>query len=158
MPPSEGPVIISHSGIILIDEAENHLHPQLQQRIGFWLKTHFPNVQFIVTTHSPFICQAADALFRVGNGQIEPVTGETFRRVVNGSNEEAVLTELFGLSSAWSDVSEQKRVTLANLETSALDKGVLTPKMAAQMRELAAELPGELTAQVERVIQVVQGT
>ncbi|RHU30394.1 MULTISPECIES: AAA family ATPase [Parabacteroides] len=42
-------------GIVLIDEIETHLHLGLQ-RIILPLLTHiFPNIQFIVTTHSPFI-------------------------------------------------------------------------------------------------------
>lgn len=42
-------------GIVLIDEIETHLHLQLQKNIMPFLTTIFPNIQFIVTTHSPFI-------------------------------------------------------------------------------------------------------
>ena len=52
------PVII-HPGVVLIDEIDVHLHVSWQQRIGPWLISHFPNMQFIVTTHSPYICQSA---------------------------------------------------------------------------------------------------
>ena len=45
---------------MLIDEIDAHLHIAWQKRIGFWLKEHFPNIQFIVMTHSPFVCQAAN--------------------------------------------------------------------------------------------------
>lgn len=57
---SDGPPVVDHSGVVLIDEVDSHLHPQWQQKLGFWLKGILPNVQFIVTTHSPIICQAAD--------------------------------------------------------------------------------------------------
>ena len=40
-------------GIVLIDEIELHLHPTWQRKILGKLKKHFPNVQFIVSTHSP---------------------------------------------------------------------------------------------------------
>ncbi len=43
------------AGVILIDEIELHLHPGWQQRILGDLTRAFPNVQFIVTTHSPQI-------------------------------------------------------------------------------------------------------
>lgn len=43
------------SGVILIDEPENHLHASLQKKILAFLVKAFPQFQFIVTTHSPFI-------------------------------------------------------------------------------------------------------
>lgn len=45
-------------GIALIDEIEAHLHISLQKKILPFLTGFFPNVQFIVTTHSPFILQS----------------------------------------------------------------------------------------------------
>lgn len=42
-------------GIVLIDEIETHLHLQLQKDIMPMLTKVFPNIQFIVTTHSPFV-------------------------------------------------------------------------------------------------------
>lgn len=43
------------SGIVVIDEPETHLHLSLQRQIMPILTRLFPNVQFIVATHSPFI-------------------------------------------------------------------------------------------------------
>ncbi|ELP3489915.1 AAA family ATPase [Pseudomonas aeruginosa] len=40
-------------GIVLIDEVDMHLHPRWQQVILAQLREAFPNIQFIVTTHSP---------------------------------------------------------------------------------------------------------
>jgi predicted ATPase len=57
---SEGNTIVNKPGIVLIDEIEAHLHPKWQREIPEWLKTHFPKVQFLVSTHSPLIAQAAD--------------------------------------------------------------------------------------------------
>ena len=42
-------------GIVLIDEIETHLHLELQKTIMPLLTRVFPNVQFIITTHSPFV-------------------------------------------------------------------------------------------------------
>ena len=42
-------------GVVLIDEIETHLHLALQKDIMPILTTIFPNIQFIVTTHSPFV-------------------------------------------------------------------------------------------------------
>ena len=41
------------SGVVLIDELDQHLHPNWQRRIIRLLARHFPNLQFLVTTHSP---------------------------------------------------------------------------------------------------------
>lgn len=42
-------------GIVLIDEIETHLHLKLQKMILPILTTLFPNIQFIVSSHSPFV-------------------------------------------------------------------------------------------------------
>jgi hypothetical protein len=41
--------------VVAIDEPETHLHPELQQRLLPDLIAAFPNVQFVITTHSPFM-------------------------------------------------------------------------------------------------------
>lgn len=46
------------AGIVLIDEIELHLHPTWQRSIIENLRTTFPNIQFIATTHSPFVIQS----------------------------------------------------------------------------------------------------
>jgi hypothetical protein len=56
---SDGSHQILIEGIVLVDEIDSHLHPLWQRDIGFRLLQIFPKVQFIVTTHSPFVAQAA---------------------------------------------------------------------------------------------------
>ena len=51
-------VITETVGVVLIDEIDLHLHPNWQQRIVADLKRVFPKIQFIATTHSPFIIQS----------------------------------------------------------------------------------------------------
>ncbi|MCT7970536.1 AAA family ATPase [Laspinema olomoucense] len=46
------------SGIVLIDEIDLHLHPSWQRHIVEDLHRTFPEIQFIATTHSPFIVQS----------------------------------------------------------------------------------------------------
>ena len=48
------------SGIVLIDEIETHLHLELQKNIMKLLTTVFPNIQFVVSSHSPFILNSLD--------------------------------------------------------------------------------------------------
>lgn len=47
-------------GVVLIDEIESHLHLALQKNIIGLLTTIFPNVQFIVSTHSPFVLNSLE--------------------------------------------------------------------------------------------------
>ena len=47
-------------GIVLIDEIETHLHLDLQKNIMKLLTTVFPNIQFVVSSHSPFILNSLD--------------------------------------------------------------------------------------------------
>ena len=46
------------AGVVLIDELELHLHPKWQREVSEKLRRTFPNIQFIATTHSPFVIQA----------------------------------------------------------------------------------------------------
>ena len=47
-------------GVVLIDEIETHLHLELQKKILPVLVGLFPNIQFIVTTHSPFVLNSLE--------------------------------------------------------------------------------------------------
>ncbi len=46
------------SGVVLCEDIETHLHPRWQRRIVDDLRRAFPRLQFIATTHSPFIVQS----------------------------------------------------------------------------------------------------
>ena len=58
-PESSNP--LEEEAVILIDELDLHLHPKWQKEIVADLKRTFPNCQFIISTHSPFIIQSLDA-------------------------------------------------------------------------------------------------
>ncbi|MGK0290180.1 MAG: putative ATP-binding protein involved in virulence [bacterium] len=53
-----GDAHIKIKGVVLIDELDLHLHPKWQRRVIEDLRTVFPNIQFICTTHSPFLIQS----------------------------------------------------------------------------------------------------
>lgn len=53
------------SGVVLIDEIELHMHPSWQRRILPTLKKCFPNIQFIVTTHSPQVLGELDDSYNI---------------------------------------------------------------------------------------------
>ncbi|MFD4434163.1 AAA family ATPase, partial [Nocardia sp. NPDC058497] len=154
----DGTVVILHEGVVLIDEVDVHLHVEWQKSIGFWMKEHFPEMQFIVTTHSPFVCQAADegGLIRLSPAWVpgptaEVVTGEMFNRVVNGTVDEAVLTDLFGLDSTLSEASREARNRLADIEAAAVQRD-LSAEEERDLRDLRSKLP---TSQADRADQIL---
>ncbi len=48
-------------GVVMIDEIELHLHPKWQRNVLPALQKTFPNIQFIVTTHSPHVLNSLEA-------------------------------------------------------------------------------------------------
>ena len=64
--------IVKTPGIVTIDELDLHLHPKWQRDVVSDLRKVFPEVQFIVTSHSPFLLQAAFEFGRV----IDMTTGK----------------------------------------------------------------------------------
>ncbi|MDO6498186.1 AAA family ATPase [Photobacterium sanguinicancri] len=52
-PNAENP--LHGKGVVIIDELDLHLHPKWQQSIVLNLENTFPNLQFIISTHSPLI-------------------------------------------------------------------------------------------------------
>lgn len=66
-------------GVVLVDEVDLHLHPKWQQNILYALKTIFPKVQFITTTHSALIissteeCEAVELIHDGKKVQAKPV-------------------------------------------------------------------------------------
>ncbi len=56
---------LSGRGVVLIDEVELHMHPSWQRKILPMLKKCFPNIQFIVTTHSPQVLGELDDSYNI---------------------------------------------------------------------------------------------
>lgn len=51
-------VLKDTEGVVMIDELDLHLHPSWQRHVIEDLRTTFPKIQFICTTHSPFLIQS----------------------------------------------------------------------------------------------------
>ncbi|KOX26509.1 ATPase AAA [Saccharothrix sp. NRRL B-16348] len=163
--PTAHGLALTAPGVVIIDEVDAHLHVSWQKRIGGWLKEHFPNIQFIVTTHSPYLCQAADpgGLIRLpGPDQQEPprvVDQGLYERIVYGSGDDAVLSELFGLDTPYSERAQQLRAELVELEVAVIGgtagaravrryeelRALLTSSPVARTREVSARLERDET-------------
>lgn len=138
--------VVENEGIVLIDEPESHLHPAWQRRLGGWLVEHFPNVQFIVATHSPFICQEATSgsVIRLARPdedvESRVIRPEELAPILAGSADDIYLSSLFGVDSTRSIVGEQRLDRLAKLEARILDDQA-TAEEEAEYRRLREQVP-----------------
>lgn len=141
------PPKIGVPGVVLIDEVDVHLHPTWQKKVGLWMREHFPYIQFIVTTHSPLVCQAANVgtVYRLPQpGSDESgafVTGIELDRLLYGNVLDAYSTGLFGDSSR-SEEGKRRLKRLAELNQRELHSG-LTVNERREQEELRAGVPTE---------------
>lgn len=80
-------------GIIFIDEIDAHLHVSLQKQILRFFMNSFPKVQFIVTTHSPFVVTS------VTNAVIYDLTTNEQITDISSYSYGIVMEELFGVKT-----------------------------------------------------------
>jgi predicted ATP-binding protein involved in virulence len=96
---------LNGQGVILIDEVELHLHPSWQQVVLSGLVKTFPNIQFIVTTHSPQI------LTTVPHNSIRILrNGKVYNTAINTLGEESkiALEDIMGVDSRPQDPMSEK--------------------------------------------------
>lgn len=117
----KGDFRITLPGVVLIDEIDAHLHPTWQTRIGQWFTQYFPNIQFIVTTHSPLVCRACEkgSIWRLAAPDSEIPSGEIIGterdRLIYGNILDAYGTEAFGESPVRSEKSDEMLQRLGEL-------------------------------------------
>ncbi|WP_216619290.1 AAA family ATPase [Vibrio sp. 99K-1] len=94
--------VIAASGTVLIDELDLHLHPEWQFTLRNGLEKLFPNIQFIVTTHSPHILASAKQSEVIVMPKIQG--GETYNlqptnTMFSGWNTDQILADVMGVQS-----------------------------------------------------------
>ena len=143
-----GKATVALPGVVAIDEIDAHLHPGWQKRIGDWFVDHFPETQFIVTTHSPIVCRAAARgsvwLLPAPDSGESPrrVAGSDLDRLVDGDVLDAYGTGLFGADVTRSERSKEKLARLARLNRKRLKKR-LSDKERRERDRLRATLPSD---------------
>ncbi|MCX6381389.1 MAG: AAA family ATPase [Armatimonadetes bacterium] len=126
----EEEITVRVPGVVLIDEVDVHLHPTWQRSVGLWFRKHFPQIQFIVTSHSPLVCQSASVgtVWRLplpGEGGGGFVEGIALDRLLYGDILDAYGTNLFGVISRSED-SQKRLERLASLNVKALKQDLAT--------------------------------
>lgn len=132
---------LAGEGVIMIDEIDLHLHPKWQASIVPALRRTFPNLQFIVTTHSPIVL-----------GYVEPESVRLFHdfQVIQspaktaGRDPNSLYLEIFG-------VPLRPRATQERIETISklIDQEKLN-EARAELKNLALQL-GEQDTEIIRL-------
>lgn len=142
---ADGVVRVMPPGVVLIDEVDVHLHPTWQQRVGQWFTKHFPNIQFIIATHSALVCQAAvnGTIFRLPtpgtDEQPRFIEGDELNRLLYGNILDAYGTEAFGRVTR-SEQGRERSKRLAWLNTQMFVRE-LSAAEQAEREELRAAMP-----------------
>lgn len=120
-------------GIVIIDEIDLHLHPALEQVVLQCFQETFPNIQFIVSTHSPLVLTDIDTV--IGRNKVMRMTpacdAPEELRNIHGIDYNQMLEENMGVrkrkpeiqelfDKAWDEVAEKNtqaaKATVAKLE------------------------------------------
>jgi predicted ATP-binding protein involved in virulence len=94
--------VIKSKGLVMMDEIDIHIHPNWQRHLVHDLKNAFPEIQFVVTTHSPFIIQSLS-----GNEIINLDFPDSDLSPIELPIDD-VAEDVMGVSSSFSLESEQK--------------------------------------------------
>lgn len=130
-------------GIVLIDEVEAHLHISLQKKILPFLTKLFPNVQFIVTTHSPFILNSIE------NAVIYDLENKTNVKDLTAYSYEGIVEEYFNIDQYSQSIKDKlnryKKLIFKNNTTKEEDAEMeyLRKYLAEVSEEEAPELYAE---------------
>ena len=89
--------------VVTLDEPENHLHPSMQRELLSNLIKAFPQAQFVVVTHSPFMVSSVrDSSVFVLDYQKTEVMDDEFLEEKNSINNNQTLYVVRGIRTSWS--------------------------------------------------------
>lgn len=85
--------------VVTLDEPENHLHPALQRRVLSDLMSAFPDVQFVVATHSPFIVGSVpdSSVYVLAYDEDSSVSSSLLTRANKAGSANDILRDVLGV-------------------------------------------------------------
>lgn len=118
---------LNATGIVLVDEIDLHLHPRWQRDILKQLTNVFPNVQFIVSTHSPVIVIGAAEIAQIVNlNHINSNVNLNQANIMISNIGQVLLSDLFGLNylhaPEWDRKIDERNALLSKSELSDQEK------------------------------------
>ena len=136
-------------GLVMIDELETHLHISLQRKILPFLVEFFPKIQFIVSTHSPYILNSIEDCIIYDlekNIRMENMSGYSAEGIVEGYFE----------YDSYSDIllKKVKRYeTLVNLKNPTEEERAERAKTLIELKQLSGDLSKEAKSAFEEIEQ-----
>lgn len=141
--------VLETPGVVLIDEIDLHLHPAWQKKIVGDLTRIFPNVQFIMTTHSPSVLAniPKENIWILNHYQIYQPQDTTYGRTV-----EEILREVMDVNVRPDEVLNLQKQFDDAIDDADFDNAEkILQKMKAIMGENAGEvIENQIVLDVER--------
>lgn len=103
------------AGIVLIDEIDAHLHVSIQRKIFSFFANAFPKIQFIITTHSPFVVQSVNDAIIYDLSKMECLED------LSMYSYESILKGLLGVDSTSNLLNEQLELMAALIKNKPID-------------------------------------
>ena len=135
-------------GVVLIDEIDAHLHIELQRKILPFLTELFPNIQFIVSTHSPYILTSISnaviydlekkVQFNDMSGYAVDIVAEGYFDADNYSIKIKEMIKRFEELSEKVDITDEERAE------------------RAELRSKLEDIPGNLGLYIQSIIENVE--
>jgi hypothetical protein len=97
-----GKKLVDNKGIVMVDEIDLHLHPKWQMTVLPTLAKELPNIQFIVTSHSPLVVGSLEwmNIILMAAGPRQSSQAKRIASAVHGLDaDQVLLTDFFGLES-----------------------------------------------------------
>lgn len=135
-------------GIVIIDEIETHLHVDLQKKILPFLTDFFPKIQFIVSTHSPFV------LSSLSNATICDLETKIVTSDLSGYSYDALIESYFR-TDKYSDELKQK-ISDFELLSNKNERTIEENFMLKELRNYFAHSPKYLSTELLVKLQQIE--
>nr|WP_152962732.1 retron Ec78 anti-phage system effector ATPase PtuA [Photorhabdus khanii] len=144
-------------GIVLIDEIELHLHPKWQQEVITILRTVFPNIQFVITTHSPIVLSTTETRC-IREFRENSESGELFLDSppiqTKGSENSEILEQVMGVFSTPPNIAESYLVS--NFEKSLIgEKDALSAESLSLYNKIVSHF-GQHSSELKKADSLIR--
>jgi hypothetical protein len=138
-----GKKLVDNHGIVMVDEVDLHLHPKWQMTLLGTLARTLPNIQFIVTSHSPLLVGSLEwmNIIAMQSGPKQSSIARRLSEPVHGLDaDQVLLTDFFGLESTRAEPKNKrvKQLTLAARDGDNSAAEALIEELSAGIEEVKA--------------------